>query len=503
MISSNEIRTSFFQFFKEKGHTIVESAPVVPHDDPTLLFTNAGMNQFKDIFLGTGTRDYVRAADTQKCVRVSGKHNDLEEVGVDTYHHTYFEMLGNWSFGDYFKEEAITWAWEFLTERCHIDPSIMYATVFEGDAANNVEPDNEAANIWTSRTGIPRERVLFCSGKDNFWEMGDTGPCGPCTEIHVDRGPAACDMQGTPGHECRVNGDCARFIEIWNLVFIQYNRLPDGRLEPLPSRHVDTGMGFERLCALMNKKLSNYDTDLFTPLFDTLCGLSGHTYGSLLEKDIAFRVIGDHARTLCVAISDGVNPGNMGRGYVLRRILRRAVRFGRQVLGLRDPFMHQLAPVIATIYSEIFPEISGRLAHMEQVLMAEENAFARTIDNGIRLFEDLVAGLKEHAQLPGDSAFDLYSTYGFPKDLIELMARERKITLDQSGWNKAEAEHEKASAGKKRTFAAFDIEELDGLSPTEFCGYADANGMYRLTHRTRALRLFNDATMLVLESTPF
>ncbi len=503
MKTASEIRQAFLDFFAQRGHQIVPSAPVFPQDDPTPLFTNAGMNQFKDVFLGTGTRPYTRAADTQKCIRVSGKHNDLEEVGYDTYHHTFFEMLGNWSFGDYFKAEAIAWAWEFLTGVMGMDPQLLYVTVFEGNSA--VPRDEESARIWRESVGVPHERIHFCGAKDNFWEMGDTGPCGPCTEIHVDRGPAACDRQGHPGHVCRVNGDCARFIEVWNLVFIQYNRLPDGSLAPLPARHVDTGMGFERLVALVNGKLSNYDTDLFAPLFDHLTTRSGIAYGAGAQTDVAMRVIADHIRTLCMAITDGVMPANTGRGYVLRRLLRRAVRYGRQFLGLTDPFLAELAPRVGAVYADIFPEIGQRLPHLQAVLTSEEQAFGRTIEQGISRFEELAADLGAGATIDGAKAFQLYATYGFPRDLIDLMARERNLAVDDAGWREAEAEHEKASEGKKRVYTTLSIEALSGLPASVFEGYPHDGAArdFGTECEASALRLLQDDTVLVLDRTPF
>jgi alanyl-tRNA synthetase len=501
MRSGNEVRQLFLNFFKEKEHKIVESAPVFPKDDPTLLFANAGMNQFKDIFLGTGKRDYVRAADTQKCLRVSGKHNDLEEVGHDTYHHTFFEMLGNWSFGDYFKEEAITWAWEFLTSVLKLPEEKLYVTVYEGNKDQNLEPDEESASIWLNNSSITKERVLYCSGKDNFWEMGETGPCGPCTEIHVDRGAEACDREGVEGHVCAVNGDCARYIEIWNLVFIQYNRVPGGKLEPLPAKHVDTGMGFERLVALVNGKFSNYDTDLFIPIFDEISNISGYKYGENHEIDIAFRVIADHIKAITISIADGVMPGNVGRGYVIRRLLRRGFRYGKQFLGLEKPFMTGLIPRVCDIYKDIFPEIHKRISHINQVVLAEEKAFSTTIDNGILKFDELTKELKSADIIDGEKAFILYSTYGFPKDLIAVMGLERGLILDEKGWNKAQKIHEKASdGGKKRVLLDFDIEELEGVAPTTFCGYPKEDNF--LVKEVNLLKLINNKTLIV-DETPF
>ena len=473
MKSSSEIRDSFFTFFREQGHQIIPSAPVVPVKDPTLLFTNAGMNQFKEIFLGISARSHPRVANTQKCIRVSGKHNDLEEVGVDTYHHTFFEMLGNWSFGDYFKREAIHWGWEFLVDRCGLDPNKLYATVFAGKESLGLGPDEEAEGYWPSETGIPPERVLRFGAKDNFWEMGETGPCGPCSEIHIDLGPDACDRQGVPGHTCWVNGDCGRYVEIWNLVFIQYNRFEDGTLKELPAKHVDTGMGLERLVAVMQGKLSNYDTDLFTPLFDKLAELTGFRYGTGSTKhDMAMRVVADHVRALSSAIADGALPGKMGRSYVLRRLLRRAARYGRQVLNMERPFMGELIPVVADIFASTFPEIAERQRHIELTIRDEEEAFAKTIDRGIHCFQGLSDKLsaKNCAIIPGVDAYCLYHQDGFPRDLIDLMAREQGLTVDEEGWSAAELEHKRRSKAAQEK-GLFDLSAIEGLPATEFLGY--------------------------------
>ena len=506
MPTAAEIRQQFLDFFHEKAHRVVPSAPVVPADDPTLLFTNAGMNQFKDVFLGTGGRDYSRAADTQKCIRVSGKHNDLEEVGVDTYHHTFFEMLGNWSFGDYFKKEAIAWAWELLVERFGIDGSKMYATVFGGDPKLGLPADEEAEVLWPELTGIPRERVLRFGHKDNFWEMGEVGPCGPCTEIHYDRGPAACDRKGVAGHACQVNGDCARFIEIWNLVFIQFNRTDDGTLKPLPARHVDTGMGLERLVALLQGKISNYDTDLFMPILDAIGALTGHTYGDDERIDIAMRVIADHARALSAAIADGALPGKQGRNYVIRRLLRRAGRFGRQVLGVEGAFLYKLVPVVAAVFEGVFPEILQRLPHITHVVEDEERSFARTIDDGITAFEKLGTALRERGEtvVPGEEAYRLYHQDGFPRDLIELMAREQGFSLDEAGWMAAEAAHREASKGETAGHRV-DLAALEGLPKTEFLGYwerGQAEGLGTVATGLKPLKLLGTEA-LVLDRTPF
>ncbi|MFH2006533.1 MAG: alanine--tRNA ligase [bacterium] len=503
MMTANEIRQRFLNFFAEREHRIVPSAPVVPHGDATLMFTNAGMNQFKDVFLGTGSRDYTRCADTQKCIRVSGKHNDLEEVGVDTYHHTFFEMLGNWSFGDYFKREAIRWAFEFLVDEMGLDPDRLYATVFGGDEALGLGADEEAEALWPVVSGIPAERVLRFGRKDNFWEMAVTGPCGPCSEIHLDLGEAGCDRQGVEGHSCRVNGDCGRFIEIWNLVFIQYNHLEDGTLEKLPAKHVDTGMGFERLVSVCQGRRSNYDTDLFTPLFAELEQLTGVAYGAGERTDVALRVVADHVRTLSVAIADNVVPSNKDRGYVLRRLLRRASRYGFQVLGQREPFVHRLVDAVAAVFSDVFPEIGGRGAHIRRVIEQEERAFLRTLERGVGLFSAVVDELEGDARrLDGEVAFKLYETYGFPRDLTELMARERGITVDWAGWDRAERTHAEASKGEERQ--ALDPRELEGLRPTRFLGYWELGvaGELGLDATSKLLKLV-DNEYVVLDQTPF
>ncbi len=398
--SSEQIRQDFLDFFRERGHEIVPSAPLVPHDDPTLLFINAGMNPFKDVFLGEGTRPYSRVADTQKCLRVSGKHNDLEEVGVDTYHHTFFEMLGNWSFGDYFKKDAIRWAWELLVDRWGLDPDRLYATVHEGDDALGLDADEEAADLWKSETTIPHDHVLYGSSKDNFWMMGDTGPCGPCSELHIDLRPDA-ERADSPG-AALVNQDDPRVMEIWNLVFIQYNAQPDGSLKPLAAKHVDTGMGFERIAAVLQGKSSNYDTDLFAPILQRLADLSPRAeiggydaIGGLPEPEaakirIAMRVVADHVRTLAFAIADGASPSNTGRGYVIRRILRRAVRFGYQALGFREPFLWKLVEPLKEKMGGQFPELGERQDYIERTIRAEEEGFLRTLETGLRAFSSYI-----------------------------------------------------------------------------------------------------------------
>jgi alanyl-tRNA synthetase len=436
-MTSAEIRNSFLKFFEERGHTIIASSPVVPYDDPTLLFANAGMNQFKDVFLGTGKRSYTRVADTQKCIRVSGKHNDLEEVGRDTYHHTFFEMLGNWSFGDpsepdgigragYYKKEAITWAWELLTKVWGLPKNLLWATVYKDD--------QEAEQIWKTFTDIDPSHVLHFGENDNFWEMGETGPCGPCSEIHIDRTPT-----GNATSEM-VNAGIPEVMEIWNLVFIQYNRDETGKLTPLPAKHVDTGMGFERVCAVLQNKKSNYDTDVFIPIINKISEITKQPYGGNLqsaignrqsETDTSMRVIADHVRTLTFAIGDGALPSNEGRGYVLRRILRRAARFGRN-LGMHQPFIYALVPTLVETMSYIFPEIKSNQEHIQKVIKGEEESFNATLDNGLRIFEELITNSETQSSktVSGEDAFKLYDTFGFPLDLTELMANECGLKVD-------------------------------------------------------------------------
>ena len=423
-MKSREIRQSFLDYFAQKGHTIVRSAPVIPADDPTLLFTNAGMNQFKDLFLGKGRRPYQRAADTQKCIRASGKHNDLEDVGHDTYHHTFFEMLGNWSFGDYYKKEAITWAWELLTEVWMLPKERLYATVYQDD--------DESFQIWKSLTDINPEHILRFGDKDNFWEMGETGPCGPCSEIHID---LTEDVSGG----ALVNASDYRVIELWNLVFIQYNRQSDGHLEPLPMKHVDTGMGFERVVAVMQGKGSNYDSDVFQPLFDRITEITGVRYGASMDDplDIAMRVIADHARTLTFALSDGAMPSNEGRGYVLRRILRRALRYSKN-LGYSGPILHQLVGTLATSMGDVFPELQKQQETVKNIIKAEEESFIVTLDRGMEIFNDVVekVRLAKGSIIDGQDAFKLYDTYGFPFDLTSLMAAEVALQVDGEGFER-------------------------------------------------------------------
>jgi alanyl-tRNA synthetase len=445
MVTANEIRQQFIDFFvKQHGHTFVPSSSVVPLDDPTLMFTNAGMNQFKDVFLGAGTRPYKRAANSQKCIRVSGKHNDLEEVGRDTYHHTFFEMLGNWSFGDYYKAEAIRWAWELLTEVWKIDKSRLHATVFGGDKEFGLEPDDEAFKLWTKETDIDPTHVHRFGKKDNFWMMGETGPCGPCSEIHIDRTP---DKSGGK----LVNAGDARVMEIWNLVFIQYNRDDAGKLTQLPAKHVDTGMGFERVTAVLQGKESNYDTDVFKPIMEAIGKLTGKKYGAKLDdlNDVAFRVIADHLRMLTFSITDGALPDNKGRGSVMRSVLRRAVRFGYQCFGQREPFIYKLVPTLVDHMGNAFPELKKNPGRVAEVIRGEEVDFLRTIERGLSLFDQVASRAERKDKvIDGDTAFDLYQTHGFPLDLTRQMARERGLEVDEQAYENAKKKHEGVSRGQ-------------------------------------------------------
>lgn len=426
---------------------------MVPIGDETLLFTNAGMNQFKEYFLGHRVPTFKRAVNSQKCIRVSGKHNDLEEVGIDTYHHTFFEMLGNWSFDDYFKAESIDWAWKLLTDVYQIDPDRLWATVFAGDAEDNCPADQEAADLWTKLTPLPKERVLFCGRKDNFWEMGTTGPCGPCSEIHIDLGPNRCDQKHVKGHQCRVNGGCSRFMELWNLVFIQYNRKPDGKLERLGANYVDTGAGLERLCAVLQGKESNYDTDLFLPIIRATEELAGKRYTSQLgnKTDNALRVIADHIRTLTFAIADGVTPSNEGRGYVMRRLLRRAARFGR-ALDLTEPFMHKLVDVVVKNMGDAFTEIKQRQEFVAAAIAAEEASFGRTLDRGLEIFA-AAAKRVSNKSISGEDAFQLYDTYGFPLDLTQLLAREQGLAVDTDEFERLMQQQRQRARAAQKTFS--------------------------------------------------
>jgi len=454
-----EVRQSFLDFFAERGHAIVPSASLVPADDPTLLFTNAGMNQFKDVFLGVGTRPYTRAVDTQKCMRVSGKHNDLNDVGRDAYHHTLFEMLGNWSFGDYYKREAIVWAWELLTEEWGLEKEQLWATVFK-DELGELETDEEAKAHWLSETEITPEQVLYAGRKFNFWEMADTGPCGPCSEIHYDRGPQACERQEDPEHVCQVNGDCGRYIELWNLVFIQYNKDADGALAPLPAQHIDTGAGFERLLAVLQGVDSNYKTDLFMPIIRRTQELLGHSDADVEENLVAYRVIADHARAITFLIGDGVLPGSEGRNYVLRMILRRAARFGRK-LGFTEPFLVEVAKVVIDIMGEHFPELLSRRSFILTTIDQEERRFLNTLDLGLGRLGELMRELKaENATaIPGEAAFRLYDTFGLPLEITRDVAEEEGFTVDEVGYQAA-LEEQRRRAREAEVFEMHDEELL-------------------------------------------
>ncbi|NNE70441.1 MAG: alanine--tRNA ligase, partial [Rhodothermales bacterium] len=555
--SAEHIRNEFLEFFREKEHEIVPSASIVPDNDPTLLFTNAGMNQFKDVFLGEGTRPYVRAADTQKCLRVSGKHNDLEEVGYDTYHHTLFEMLGNWSFGDYFKKEAIAWAWELLVDRWGLDPDRLYATVHEGDEKLGLAPDDEAANFWRSETTLNPEHILYCGSKDNFWMMGDTGPCGPCSEIHVDLRTDA-DRAKVPGRDL-VNEDHPMVMEIWNLVFIQYNSQTDGSLKPLSAKHVDTGMGFERIVSVLQQtEGSTYDTDLFRPLLDQVAELSpldglssydelGATGDEADRIRIALRVIADHIRTIAFAIADGVMPGNTGRGYVIRRILRRAVRYGYQTLGLKEPFLYQVAGTVVDMMGTMFPELERGRDYLVRVTRAEEESFLETLGTGLSFFERLlphvkagsgmdVAALRKDSKaldllskafpdddrdraverfakaaaesnLAGEIAFLLHDTYGFPVDLTQLMAREEGVGVDMAGYNasmKQQRERARAATSFKVDQSGSDSWTTVSHGDTAFVGYDRSSVEGAAVRAMRQMGEGSEARYeLVLDETPF
>ncbi|MBI3167032.1 MAG: alanine--tRNA ligase [Chloroflexi bacterium] len=447
-LTGNQIRQNFIDFFVEHGHTAVPSMSLVPGGDSTLLFTNSGMVQFKDVFVGTDTRPYKRAVDSQKCMRVAGKHNDLEDVGRDDTHHTFFEMLGNWSFGDYYKKEAIAWSWQLLTEVWGLPKDKLYATCFRDDKGN-VPQDDEAANVWKDQPGFDPEHVLFFGRKENFWQMAEFGPCGPCSEIHIDLGEERDNLRGTD-HVCGVNGECTRFLELWNNVFIQYNLFEDGRLEPLPAKHVDTGMGFERIVAVLQGVDSNYKTDLFTGSLDVLRGLTGHTEKQMLENFTPYRVICDHVRSAAFLIADGVVPGNAGRNYVARMIIRRAARFGSKI-GLNEPFLAKVAQAVINEYGDFYPELTKAQPAILDNLTREEVRFARTVEAGTNHLQNLLSNLQSSNSLvlDGHKAFDLYATYGLPFEISRDIAREQGLDVDESGFNAAKEEHAKASGGGK------------------------------------------------------
>ena len=499
MLTAKEIRESFKQFFASKEHQIVPSAPMVVKGDPTLMFTNAGMNQFKDIILGNVPRKYPRVADSQKCLRVSGKHNDLEEVGHDTYHHTMFEMLGNWSFGDYFKKEAINWAWEYLVEVLKLNPERLYATVFEGSPAEGLDRDNEAAGYWEQY--LPKDHILNGNKHDNFWEMGDTGPCGPCSEIHIDL--RSDEERAAVSGADMVNKDHPQVIEIWNLVFMQFNRKADGSLEPLPAKVIDTGMGFERLCMALQGKTSNYDTDVFQPIIKVIAGMAGTTYGTDKQQDIAMRVIADHIRTIAFAITDGQLPSNAKAGYVIRRILRRAVRYGYTFLDRKEAFMYKLLPVLIETMGDAYPELIAQKTLIEKVIKEEEESFLRTLETGIRLLDKKMEETKAAGKtvLNGVDAFTLYDTYGFPLDLTELILRENGMEADIEEFNKAMQKQ------KERARNAAAIETGDWITLKEgeckFVGYdlfeceADILRYRQIKQKNKVLY------QIVLDQTPF
>ena len=496
MLTSKEIRRTFLQYFESKGHDIVPSAPVVNRDDPTLMFINAGMNPFKDFFLGNATPKNPRIADTQKCLRVSGKHNDLDEVGHDTYHHTLFEMLGNWSIGDYFKEDAIGWAWDLLTNVYGLEKDRLYVTVFEGDTNDGLPRDEEAAELWSKY--VPGDRVLNGSKADNFWEMGEVGPCGPCSEIHIDlrsdneRKKISCASL--------VNQDHPQVVEIWNLVFMQFNRRANGDLENLPAQHIDTGMGFERLCMALQGKQSNYDTDVFTPLISKISALSGFEYGSSEGTDIAQRVIADHVRAVAFAIADGQLPASSGAGYVIRRILRRAIRYGYSYLNLKSPFMHQLVATLEDEMGEFFPELSTQQALVEKVIEEEEQSFLKTLSQGLGKLEDFLS--TNNPVLDGKRAFELYDTYGFPIDLTALIMREnsRKVDMDSFSEEMSNQKQRSRAATKLSTQDWIELEEDD---KEEFIGYDYTEADVRITRYRKVSTKKKEFYQLVFSMTPF
>ena len=497
-MTASEIRRQFLEFFKSKGHHVVPSAPIVLKNDPTLMFTNAGMNQFKDYFLGNKVAEWKRVADTQKCLRASGKHNDLEDVGIDTYHHTMFEMLGNWSFGDYFKKEAIAWSWELLTEVYNLPKDRLYVTVFEGDASENLEKDQEAYDFWKEH--VPEDRILMGNKKDNFWEMGETGPCGPCSEIHVDCRPDA-ERKLVDGATL-VNGDNAQVIEIWNNVFMQFNRLQDKSLQLLPAKHVDTGMGFERLVRVIQGKFSNYDTDVFSGTISHIEKMTGFTYeGTDSKKDVTFRVLADHIRAISFTIADDQLPSNTGAGYVVRRILRRAVRYYFTFLDRKKPLLHELVPVLAQQFDGVFPELVQQQDFVKKVIFEEENNFLRTLDSGIRRIEDFIAANGKTKVVDGQTAFELYDTYGFPFDLTKLIASENGFTVDEKGYNVAMEEQ------KTRSRAATELDMGDWTiledSGTTFVGYSLDTTQTKVTKYRKIKAKGKEQYQLVLSQTPF
>ena len=502
-MTSPGIRRHFLEFFQSKQHLIVQSAPLVAKNDPTLMFNNSGMAQFKDFFLGNGNPPARRVADTQKCLRVSGKHNDLEDVGFDTYHHTLFEMLGNWSFGDYFKKEAISWAWELLTDVYGLPKDRLYVSVFEGDERDGVPFDQEAFDLWEPIVG--KDRIIYGNKKDNFWEMGDTGPCGPCSEIHVDlRSPE--EVAQTPGKDL-VNADHPQVVEIWNLVFMQFNRRADSSLEPLPARHVDTGMGFERLCMAIQGKKSNYDTDVFTGTISVIEEISGIKYGGTMDskQDVAMRVIADHIRAVSFAIADGLVPSNAKAGYVIRRILRRAIRYGYSYLNLTEPFMTKLVPTLAMQFADVFPELNAQRDFVATVIREEEVAFLRTLGSGLGRLDQIISQLSTDEKLiiPGETVFELNDTFGFPADLTALIAREKGLSIDEEGFQKA-LQEQKARSRKDATSSAGDwIDVNDSVDRTRFVGYDQTEADTVIVKYRRVQNKQGTQYQIVLAETPF
>ncbi|MDR1878821.1 MAG: alanine--tRNA ligase [Bacteroidales bacterium] len=498
-MKSADIRKSFLHFFEQKGHKVLPYAPIVVKNDPTLMFTNAGMNQFKDIFLGNSVASCRRVVNSQKCLRVSGKHNDLEEVGKDTYHHTMFEMLGNWSFGDYFKEEAIAWGWSFLTETLAINTDNLYVTVFGGDENDGTEKDTETYNLW--KNIVPEERILFGNKKDNFWEMGDTGPCGPCSEIHVDI--RSEEEKKRVSGRTLVNKDHPQVIEIWNLVFIQYQRFSDGHLELLPEKYVDTGMGFERLCMVMQSKQSNYDTDVFQPYIQEIARLSNRVYGENESQDIAMRVIADHLRAVAFAIADGQLPSNTGAGYVIRRILRRAVRYGFTFLNFEQPFIHLLLPTLVQTLGDYFTEIKKQETFIEKVIREEEQSFLRTLAQGMQRFEQYIATHSTSNEVDGDFAFELFDTYGFPIDLTQLIASEKGYSVDMKTFNKGLS----AQRERSRAVASVETDDWVNVSPvqeeTVFTGYDSLSTNMRILRYRKVTTNKKQCYQLLFDKTPF
>jgi alanyl-tRNA synthetase len=499
-MNSTEIRKAFTNFFNSKKHKIIQSAPMVIKNDPTLMFTNAGMNQFKDIFLNNKAANYKRVCNSQKCLRVSGKHNDLEEVGHDTYHHTMFEMLGNWSFGDYFKGEAISWAYEFLIKELKIDKDRLYATVFEGDKSDNLQLDIEAKNYWTKY--LPENRILNGSKKDNFWEMGETGPCGPCSEIHIDLRDE--NERAKINGSSLVNKDHPLVIEIWNLVFIQYNRKANGNLEQLPNKHVDTGMGLERLCMIVQKKKSNYDTDVFQPIIQELAKISGINYGDNTESDIAMKVISDHLRTISFSICDGQLPSNNKAGYVIRRILRRAVRYGYTFLKLSEPTIYRLVGSLVKNMGEAFPELYDQQSLIEKVIKEEEHSFLKTLATGIKLLNQIIVKTKENnfKVINGKTAFELYDTYGFPLDLTELILNEHKLVVNRKEFN-SEMEAQKNRSRSAASVKTDDWVELASDDVEEFIGYDYLETDIKITRYRKIITKGKELYHLVFNYTPF